>query len=441
MPCSPRSPLAALGAVGLSLALAACGSAGSGATGTSGAGSRGQRDLMVADAGTTPAIAAHPAAPTSAAGCRTTTLSTLAAVARRIYFQAAHGRNGANAVVRLSRSRALADAVAAGSHRATIAALQPLLKHQILHITIRHGSAVVADVGHGRVMAPVHGRLYAGGRIAGTYVLSVMSPASYAGIASSVTGSSIVLRSGTHVVAAGGAAPARIPARGRAAVGGARYRVASFSGEAFPSGPLRIFVLAGPQAFAACDAVRPAGVTDVLGAVAVRLYNAEAHGAKVQDALRYVARDPAYVRALTSRDRAGLANAVDHGIFKVRRLHIVRVRGQGAGGFVDDIGGPYVLAPASIALRGPGGRDVGTITLAVQDDTGYIKLLTRFTGGAVILRQGRTVVPGSMFDPGPASIPARGTLTYRGRRYQAYSFTGTAFPSGPLRISLLVPVA
>ena len=50
-------------------------------------------------------------------------------------------------------------------------------------------------------------------------------------------------------------------------------------------------------------------------------------------------------------------------------------------------------------------------------------------------------VPGSTLQPGPARIPAHGTLTYRGRRYLANSFDATAFPSGKLRISLLVPLS
>jgi hypothetical protein len=41
-------------------------------------------------------------------------------------------------------------------------------------------------------------------------------------------------------------------------------------------------------------------------------------------------------------------------------------------------------------------------------------------------------------DPGPAHVPDRGTVYYEGARYEAYSFVGEAFPSGALRISLLV---
>jgi hypothetical protein len=44
-------------------------------------------------------------------------------------------------------------------------------------------------------------------------------------------------------------------------------------------------------------------------------------------------------------------------------------------------------------------------------------------------------------DPGPARVPERGNVEYRGQHYRAYSFTGEAFPSGPLRISLLYSAA
>ncbi|HEY5143835.1 MAG TPA: hypothetical protein VII98_10075 [Solirubrobacteraceae bacterium] len=423
MPHRPRTVLAVLGATGLSAAIAACGSSAQTPPATTT-----RQAVTVADAGTTPPILASPAA-SGTARCRATTVATLAGVAKRIYFQGAHGRNGANAMRRLGRSSALADAVASGNHAATITALQPLLKHQILHITIRHRSKVVADVGHVPVMSPVHGRLYtSGGALAGTYVLSVMNPASFAGITSGLTGSTVIVRSGSRHVAGGAAAP------------GVHYRTVTFRGTAFPSGPLRISVMVPPSALRSCAAGGRVSATDVLGKVAMRLFDAETRGSRVQQALNYVAHDKAYRTALAARDRAGITAAVRDGFFHVRRYHMVRVRGSRGRNFVVDVGGPFVLAPASMTLRGPGGRNEGKITLAIQDDTGYIKLLTRFTGGAVILRERGVLVPGSTFDPAPAHIPKRGVVTWHGRRYDAISFTGRAFPSGPLRISLLVPL-
>ena len=83
------------------------------------------------------------------------------------------------------------------------------------------------------------------------------------------------------------------------------------------------------------------------------------------------------------------------------------------------------------------GKVVGHFSFAIQDDAGYMKLAHRFTGADVLMRTGAKQVMGTL-DPGPASVPDRGTVSYRGSDYQAYSFIGEAFPSGPLRISLLV---
>ncbi len=373
-------------------------------------------------------IPAAPDAFASVTGCRAATVATLGQVARRIYLQGAHGRNGASAVARLARSAALSDAVTRGDAAATRAALTPLLKSQILHITVRRGSHVLADIGHVRVIAPVRGRvLDAHGRPVGTYVLSVMNPASYAGITQGVTGAQVLVRP-----------PAQRPggARGASAT---TYRTTSFAGQAFPSGPLRISLLIPRAALKGCSAGR-ANAADVLGAVAERLFYAEAHGTRAAQALAYVTHDQRYRRAVAAGDRAGIDAAVRQGFFHARRYHIVRVRVQRGQHFVVDVGGPFVLAPASTTLRGPGGRVDGRVTLSIQDDTGYIKLLHRFTGGEVVLRERGVPVPGSTLSPAPAHIPRRGTITYRGRRYDAFSFTGRAFPSGPLRISLLVPV-
>jgi hypothetical protein len=66
------------------------------------------------------------------------------------------------------------------------------------------------------------------------------------------------------------------------------------------------------------------------------------------------------------------------------------------------------------------------------------KLVHRFTGADVILRTPAGEVPGSTL-PAPAALPRRGTVAYAGRTYHVSSFTVTAFPSGPLQVSILMP--
>jgi hypothetical protein len=97
--------------------------------------------------------------------------------------------------------------------------------------------------------------------------------------------------------------------------------------------------------------------------------------------------------------------------------------------------------PASRTLTDRQGRPIGRVTLSIQDDTGYIKLMQRFTGADLLLRTPAGPVPGSTLSPGPRHLPTQGALTYVGRRYQATALAAHAFPSGPLAVSLLVPLA
>ena len=78
------------------------------------------------------------------------------------------------------------------------------------------------------------------------------------------------------------------------------------------------------------------------------------------------------------------------------------------------------------------------MTLSVQDDTGFIKLMRRFTGAGAVLRLGGRLVPGSA--TAPPALGARVMAATDGERFATTAFTARAFPSGRLRVALLVPV-
>ncbi len=52
------------------------------------------------------------------------------------------------------------------------------------------------------------------------------------------------------------------------------------------------------------------------------------------------------------------------------------------------------------------------------------------------MREGTRQVMGTL-SPGPATVPDRGRVVYRGVPYEVYSFDAQAFPTGTLRVSLL----
>jgi hypothetical protein len=346
--------------------------------------------------------------------CTSTVDAALVSVAHRIYAQAAGGRNVVGVERRFARSRALAAAVARGDRAATRAALAPLLKAQVKRLVIMRGNHVLARHGHTAALAPFTGTIRdATGATVGSYRASVAGDSGIASIIRTLTGAGVTMTAGGRPVmrVAGTATPAAVQ---------------TFTGTAFPHGALRVR-LALPGATAALCAPT-AGQTRAraIGAVGVRLYQAEATGNATQRVLRHVARDAMILHAVANADPRALRVEIVH-LFRDHTLHVVRIRAvTAAGKLVNDVGGPYALAPASTPLR-LGGRRIGRATLSIQDDTGFIKLMHRFTGAVVELRAptGRRV-PGS-------------NRPVRGRAYWRTTFTATAFPTGRLRITELVP--
>jgi hypothetical protein len=183
----------------------------------------------------------------------------------------------------------------------------------------------------------------------------------------------------------------------------------------------------------------PAGgdvLANTAGSVAERIYAAEVHSSETDADKRQIEHDGALLSAMQSGDRTAIAAAVHSLVYS--HTHIVRMRVSRGSELLFDEGGPYILAPVSGRLR-VHGREVGHFVFSVQDDLGYVKLVTRFIGAPLVLRTESGNVPiEGLLSPGPDSIPDRGPVDYRGTAYQAYSFKAAAYPSGRLRVSLLL---
>jgi hypothetical protein len=376
---------------------------------------------------------------TTAASCPATIAAALRDVASNVAGQAASGRTVSGAAARVARSTALGDAVASNDPAAVTAALRPLLRSQIKRIVVTRGGRVLASVGHAAALGPVGGAIRdSTGATVGNFTLSTSKDAGVASLLHGLTGAQVVILANQRQVAS--TLPLRDvapPVSGSATVGGATYSVASLAGTAFPSGPLRISLLSPAADGAWCAQTSAATTANALGAVAERLFHQERGSTRTGQVLRLIARDPQFATAVAADDPVALRAQIVR-FFGDPALHVVRIRARTERGpLVNDVGGPYVLAPASATVR-LHGRAVGQVTASIQDDAGFIKLVHRFTGADVILRAAGGQVPGSTLSPGPARLPARGAVHYGGRSYQVFSFTAKRFPSGPLRVSLLV---
>jgi hypothetical protein len=381
------------------------------------------------------AVSAHTAAaaaPGSPQACAEAVASAFSEVAGRIYHQAATGRNVGQAVHRVTSSAALIAAARAGDAAGTGAALRSLLLGQIARIEVLRGSRVLAAAGSGTAIAPVSGTLPGSG--GARYVLSVQSDHTYTQVARQVTGAEVLLTAGSRILAGTIPVPRSLslPASGPVTIGSRTYQVASLPGSVYPSGVLRIALLVGAGELK-CPSNPSLTRSAVLGRVGERIYEAEEKSPIVAATVRRMENTAAFKSAVSRRDAAATRQAI-LGFFAAH-IHVVRVRVLVGGKLLVDVGGPYALAPVSGTLRS-GGRVLGTFVTAIQDDAGYLKLARLFTGAEVLMRVGSKQVMGTL-SPGPAQVPDHGTVAYGGHTYRASSFMATAFPSGPLRISLL----
>jgi len=188
-------------------------------------------------------------------------------------------------------------------------------------------------------------------------------------------------------------------------------------------------------------AVCPAGaevLASAAGSVAERIYAAEVHSSATDSDKHQIESYGPLLSAVASGGHAAIHTAVHSLVYS--HTHIVRLRVSRGSELLADEGGPYILAPISGTLRAHG-KTIGHFVFSVQDDLGYVKLVTRFIGAPMILRTDSGQVPvEGLLSPGPASIPDRGPVEYRGAGYQAYSFNADAYPSGRLRVSLLLAI-
>lgn len=186
----------------------------------------------------------------------------------------------------------------------------------------------------------------------------------------------------------------------------------------------------------ACGAATAQTIAAVDARVAHRIYRGETAGREVHEDLARIAGAAGLIGAVRS-DSPIAARAAVHALVYAPHWHIVRLRAIRHGRVLADVGGPYIIAPVTGTLREHGTK-VGSFVTSVQDDVGYVKLVTRFVGVPIDLyREGRPLM--GTLSPAPR-LPSDGTLLEAdGKSYLVRVQRANAFPNGTLSVALLVP--
>jgi hypothetical protein len=374
--------------------------------------------------------------------CGATVLGTLGHVATRVYGEGVDSERTASAAHMIEGSAALRSAVEAGDAGAARAAAKALIATgHLTNLRVVRGGKALVELG-GPALAPLRGMLLgANKRPIADYVTSVWAAGGIVAETNGIAEATTVIRSArtasdTRTVAGTFPLPAsRLPTQGTLTNEGIAYQFTSYAAKAYPEGsPLRVYLLRTIESLKPlCGASDEDTVVNTISHIAHLIYDGEA-GRRTGKQIRRVQENGALLRAVARRDPKGTRSAIE----ALLHQHIVRLRVSAGGRLLSDVGGPYVLAPVTAPLR-RGGRTIGSFTLSIQDDEGYKRLANRLAGLDVLMYMGNKLVKSTVgYSPGP--VPASGALTLHGRSYRAYTFNAEAFPSGPLRITVLIPL-
>ena len=375
--------------------------------------------------------------------CASTVLHTLGAVAERVYREGIHSERTISALRIVRSSQALREAVQAGDAQGALSAARTLIAtRHLTSLRVVSAGRVLVEAG-GAALAPLTGTLDdAAGRPMASFQTSVWADGGLIDEIDGIAEGRAVLRSAggpaavqQNLAGAISLPRGRLPAQGTFTRGGDAYQFTSFAASAYPAGdPLRVYLLRTISSTAKlCGASNEDTAYNTVSHIARQIYQGEG-GPRTRGQIRRVQDNAALLRAVAQRDPAATRTAID----ALLHEHIVRLRVSAGGRLLADVGGPYVLAPVTAPLR-LHGRQIGSLELSIQDDEGYKRLANRLAGLEVLMYMGSRLVK-STLGPAPGAIPESGALSYRGRHFRAYTFAAKAFPSGPLRITVLVPM-
>jgi hypothetical protein len=398
--------------------------------------------LLAALAGCGSTLKGSPSARASAdtpASCPETVLDTLGRVVARVYHEGVSSERTAVARRLISASAALRDAVQRDDPVSAQAAAQSLVAGgRIVSLKVLGATRTLAEVG-GPALAPVHGTLTgAGGAPIGRYVTSVWSDAGFIAESDGIGQGLVALRKGGRSIGGSLALPpGPLPDAGRLTHQHVLYQFSSFPAVAYPAGALRVYLLKPVSSTTAfCGRSSEDTLVNTLAREAGLIYAGES-GRRTLPQVRRVQSDQALLGAVARHEPAAARKAVQ----ALLNQHIVRLRVSAGGRLLADVGGPYVLAPVRAPLL-LGGRQIGSLVLSIQDDEGYLRLTRRLLGLSVLMYMspGNPTLVKNSLGPAPGPVPASGAYTYRGRRFRVITIHARAFPSGPLRISVLIPI-
>ncbi len=198
----------------------------------------------------------------------------------------------------------------------------------------------------------------------------------------------------------------------------------------------RALALVSPQpagAPSACSAAVLATVSSVLQ----RVYREGVHGERIGSAEYLIAHSQALRAAVESDDRPA-ALAAARALLATGHMTNLSVTRDGRA--LVAVGGA-AIAPLHGTITSASGTPLAGYLASVWADNGFLIEGQGITQGLVALRDGSSTVGGGARALGTGALPAEGSLTFANVGYSYTSFPAERYPSGALRVYLLIPTS
>jgi hypothetical protein len=205
-------------------------------------------------------------------------------------------------------------------------------------------------------------------------------------------------------------------------------------GSALKASPAPTFATLAPTS-ASTVVSCPATVLETLSKVLQRVYHEGLHGERVGSAEYLITHSRALREAVESDNKAAARAAAKTLLATGHLTNLLVTRGTQT---LLDVGGP-ALTPLRGTLTGANGAPIADYVTSVWADNGFLIEAGGITQGLVALRAGAQGIGGSP-TLGSGALANEGVLTREHVVYRYTSLPAEAFPSGAVRIYLLMPL-
>ncbi len=180
-----------------------------------------------------------------------------------------------------------------------------------------------------------------------------------------------------------------------------------------------------------------AAVAATIGRVGARIYGSASSGTVVGQAVQRVRGSSALAAAASSDD----ATATERALRGLLAGQIVRIEVLAHGHRLASAGSGRAIAPVHGSIPGTD----ATFVLSTQAADSYLHVTRQVSGAEVALLSGSSagssagVLAATLSGLQAQRVPSKGSFDFHGKHYEVSSLAGSAYPSGGLRIALLVP--